>query len=60
MGVFSFQRPTTRSLRLTARIQAVHSRADARKKLRRIEKELKRIVRSFKKTAAKRRGARKR
>ena len=60
MGVFSIQKPTKRSIRLTARIQAEHSLADARKKLRRIERELKRIVRSYKKTAAKRRGARKR
>jgi hypothetical protein len=60
MGAFSLQRPTQRSIRFTARIQAVHSLADARKKLRGIEKELKRIVRSYKKTAAKRRGARKR
>lgn len=60
MGVFSFQRPTARRLRLTVRITGRHDLADARAKLRGIEKELRRIVQNYKKTAAKRRGARKR
>ena len=60
MGVFSFQNPSARRLRLTVQILPIHPPKDARRKLRGIEKELRRIVQRYKKTAAKRRGARKR
>jgi hypothetical protein len=42
------------------RIAGRHDLVDAKAKLRGIEKELRRIVQNFKKTAAKRRGTRKR
>jgi hypothetical protein len=55
MGVFSFKQPTARRLQLTVQILPGHEIDDAKKKLKLIEKELRRIVKSYKRAAAKRR-----
>jgi hypothetical protein len=58
MGIFTLKRPTARRLQLVVRILNEHSPQDARKKLARIERELKKIVKSFRQAAAKRRAKR--